>query len=104
MAIGPGDFPSRNRAWGLYESPLGRRMLRSRRLIRSLERDLLDSGRTFGFRVLENTGRGGFEITIRLSCEPETYRRTTFITRAEYGYLLGNPDLEPLLRAGCYLM
>lgn len=104
MGLGPPDYPSRNRAFGFYESPLGRRLLRSRRIMRSLERDLVEKGRAFGFRVTENSSRGGFDVTIRLSCEPDTYRRTTFITRAEYEYLLGNPDLEPLLRAGCYLM
>ncbi len=100
----PGNLPSRNRAWHLYDSPLGRRLLRSRRLVRSLEKDLLDYGRRYGFRVAENPSRSGFDVTIRLTCEPRNYRRTTFITKAEFDYLLGNPEIEPLLRAGCYLM
>ncbi len=100
----PDTLPSRNRAFGFYQSPLGRRLLRSRRLLDSIERDLLEHGTRYGFRVFESELPSGFSITIRLSADPHRYRRVSFLSRGEYEFLCRNPSLEPLLRAGRYLM
>ena len=96
----PEDLPSRNRAFEYYETPEGRRKLRSKRLLASIERDLLEFGLEHGFRVAEDPERGSFCVTVNLEARPVRYRRTCYLTDDELERLKGNPLLRSKIDAG----
>lgn len=94
------DLPSRNKAFEFYEGPEGRRLLRSKRLLASVERDLLEFGLEHGFRVEENPERGTFCVTVNLEAKPVRYRRTCYLTGDELRRLKRNPVLRTKIDAG----
>lgn len=98
------DLPSRNKAYALYNTPEGKRLLRSKRLIASVEQELLEYGLTHGFRVERDESRGGYNVTVNLEAQAMRYRRTTFLNEEEFTYLRSNPALSDLLAAGCWRM
>lgn len=97
-------LPSRNKAFALYNTPEGKRLLRSKRLVASVEHDLMEHGRFHGFRVERDEARGGYNVTIKLEARSLRYQRTTFLNEEEFTYLRCNPALSDLLAAGAWRM
>ena len=99
-----GKLPSRNKGFALYATPEGRRLLRSKRILASVEHELLEYGRIHGFRVERDESRGGYNVTVNLEAQSMRYRRTTFLNEEEFMYLRSNPALSDLLKAGAWRM
>lgn len=97
-------LPSRNKGFALYGTPEGRRLLRSKRLLASVEHELLEYGLTHGFRVERDESRGGYNVTVNLEAQATRYRRTTFLNEEEFMYLRSNPALSDLLKSGAWQM
>jgi len=100
----PRRLPSRNRNFFAYETSEGRRLLRSERLLQSIEQDLLAFGLVHGFRLDHERERGRYCITVNLEASPVRYRRRSFLSETELAYLKSNPLLADLLAAGAWRM